>query len=710
MKAILYVIKAIAGIAFALFALISCKESSNTMKPPVADKNDTVLTAHGHQRTDPYYWMNNRENPAVLEYLKAENEYTQDMMRGVDSLRNDIFKEMVGRIAQTDMSAPYFLNGYFYYTRYEEGKEYPIYCRKKGKLDNVEQIMLDVNQLAIGHSFFNVAGLNVSPDNRLLAYGVDTVSRRNYTLHIKNLETGELYPERIPNTTGNVAWSADNQTIFYSVKDQTTLRPYLIYRYKLGSGNVSEDLVFSEEDETYAVSVYNSKSREFVFIASYGNMSSEFRFLNAGTPQGSFTVIQQRQPEIEYYPSHYKEHFYIRTNLNAPNFRLVKAPVTDPGEENWQEVIPHRQDVLLDDFEVFRSYLALNERFGGLPHIRIIQWADGKEFFPEFPDPAYMVYFSVNPEFNTDFLRYGYTSLTTPSSVYDLNMKTKETTLMKRQEVLGGYDPADYVSERLMIPAHDGVEVPLSLVYRKDTKLNGEAPLLLVGYGSYGSSYDPSFSSARLSLIDRGFIYAIAHVRGGEEMGRNWYEDGKKLKKINTFNDFIDCGRYLTKNGYTNPDKLFASGGSAGGLLIGAVINMEPELFRGVIAAVPFVDVVTTMLDESIPLTTGEYNEWGNPNEKEYYDYMLSYSPYDNVVEQNYPNILVTTGWHDSQVQYWEPAKWVAKLRDKKTDDNILLLWTNLDYGHGGASGRFERLKEVALEYSFLLMLLGIES
>jgi len=710
MKFKLHVIKASAGIAFVFFALISCKESSTTMTPPIAEKNDTILTAHGHQRTDPYYWMNNRENPAVLEYLKAENAYTQEMMRDVDSLRNDIFKEMVARIAQTDMSAPYFLNGYFYYTRYEEGKEYPIYCRKKDNLDNAEEIMLDVNQLAKGHSFFNVAGLNVSPDNRLLAYGVDTVSRRNYTLHIKNLETGELYPERIPNTTGNAAWSADNLTLFYSVKDQTTLRPYLIYRYKLGAGNVSDDLVYSEDDETYAVTVYNSKSREFVFIASYGNMSSEFRFLNAEDPQGSFKLIQERQPEIEYYPSHYKDHFYIRTNLSAPNFRLVKTPVTAPGEENWQEVIPHRQDVLLDDFEVFRSYLALNERFGGLSHIRIIQWEDGTEFFPEFPDPAYMVYFSVNPEFNTDVLRYGYTSLTTPSSVYDMNMKTKETTLMKRQEVLGGYDPAEYVSERLMIPARDGAEVPLSLVYRKNTKLNGEAPLLLVGYGSYGSSYDPSFSSARLSLIDRGFIYAIAHVRGGEEMGRSWYEDGKKLKKINTFNDFIDCGRYLTKNGYTNPEKLFASGGSAGGLLIGAVINMEPELFSGVIAAVPFVDVVTTMLDESIPLTTGEYNEWGNPNEKEYYDYMLSYSPYDNVVEQAYPNILVTTGWHDSQVQYWEPAKWVAKLRDTKTDDNILLLWTNLDYGHGGASGRFERLKEVALEYSFLLMLLGIES
>lgn len=708
MKITLLFLNRIALAGAAISVLTACNEKKENMKAPVADKIDKQLTAHGDTRIDPYYWMNDREDPRVLEYLEAENAYTTAMLKHTEALQEKIYEEITSRIDQTDESVPYFYNGYFYYRKYEEGKEYPVYCRKKGSLENPEEIMLDVNVMAEGHDFFSVAGMNVSPDNRLLAYGVDTVSRRQYTLHIKDLLSGEIFTDKIPNTTGSVAWAADNKTFFYTAKDETTLRPDRIFRHILMAG-MEDELVYQEEDETFTTYAYNSKSREYVLIGSFSTLSTEYRFLEANNPTGQFRLLQKRMKDLEYYPSHYEGWFYLRTNLDARNFRLMRTSVKSPSLENWEEVIPHRDDVLLEDFEVFRSYLTVNERFDGLTHIRIIGWENGEDYFLEFDDPAYMAYFSVNPEFDTDVLRYGYTSLTVPNSIYDFNMKTKVRTLKKQEKVIGGYDPAEYRSERLKVEADDGTLVPVSLVYKTGTPVDGTSPLLLVGYGSYGSSYDPGFSSARLSLLDRGFIYAIAHVRGGEEMGRQWYEDGKLLKKKNTFTDFIDCAEFLVENEYSAPDKLFAMGGSAGGLLMGAIINIRPELFKGIVAAVPFVDVVTTMLDESIPLTTGEYDEWGNPNEKEYYDYMLSYSPYDNVTNQKYPNMLVTTGWHDSQVQYWEPAKWVAKLRDMKTGDNVLLLWTNLEYGHGGASGRFKRYREVAMEYAFILDLNGIK-
>ncbi len=677
------------------------------MKPPVAKKIDKELTIHGHTRLDPYYWLNERENPEVIDYLNAENKYTKSLMKHTEKFQEKLFKEIVGRIKQTDMSVPYKFNGYFYYTRYEEGKEYPVYCRKKGSLKAVEEIMINANELARGHSFFNIKNLVVSNDNRLLAYSVDTVSRRIYTIHFKNLETGEMMAEKIENTSGNADWANDNKTLFYSTKDET-LRPEKIWRHVLGTGRQRDVLVYHEKDPIYSTSVYKSKSRAYMIIGSYGTLSTEYRYLKADDPGGEFIVFQPRQKDLEYSIGHYKNKFYILTNYKAKNFRLMEASVGKTSLQHWKEVIPHRKDVLLEDFEVFENFLTVNERIEGLSQLRILDWKNDKDYYIEFDEPVFTSYFSVNPEFDTDILRIGYTSMTIPSSIYDYNMLTHKRKLLKRQEVVGGYEPAEYLSERHWVTAGDGAKVPVSLVYRKDLKRADGNPLLLYGYGSYGYSMDPYFSSVRLSLLDRGFIFAIAHVRGGEEMGRLWYEDGKLLKKKNTFTDFIDCGEYLVKQKYADQEKLYAMGGSAGGLLVGAVYNMRPDLFKGIVAAVPFVDVITTMLDESIPLTTSEYDEWGNPNDSAYYKYMLSYSPYDNVAELDYPAMLVTTGLHDSQVQYWEPAKWVARLRDKKTGNNVLLLRTNMDYGHGGASGRFEQYRETALEYAFLLDQAGV--
>ncbi|MFC2106932.1 S9 family peptidase [Bacteroidota bacterium] len=676
------------------------------MKAPDAKKISKELSIHGDTRIDEYYWMKDRENPEVLEYLKAENEYTKELLKETEELQKTIYDEIVGRIKQTDMSVPYFLSGYYYYSRYEEGFEYPIYCRKMGSLENKEEIMLNVNEMAKGYDFYNVTGLNVSPDNNLISYGVDTISRRLYTIHIKNLSTGEIFTDAIPNTIGRAAWAKDNKTLFYANKDIETLRPGKIYRHIIGEDVKSDKLIFTEDDVTFNTYVFNSKSDDFIFIGSFSTLTTEYRFLDAKDPMGEFKLVQARKRDLEYSVSHFKNKFYIKTNYNAKNFRLMETKISSPGIEHWKEVIPHRDNVLLEDVEIFKNFLVLNERKDGLANIRVIGWENKEDYYIRFEDPTYAAYISTNPDFNTDILRYSYTSLVIPSSVYDYNMISKEKSLMKQQEVVGGYNSADYRSERVYATAPDGTKVPISMVYKTGTEMNGTNPLLLVGYGSYGSSYDPGFRSSRLSLIDRGFIYAIAHIRGGEDMGRQWYEDGKLLKKKNTFTDFIACGEYLIQEKYTNNDKLFALGGSAGGLLIGAVINMKPEIFKGAIAAVPFVDVITTMLDESIPLTTGEYDEWGDPNNKKYYDYMLSYSPYDNVVKQDYPALLVTTGWHDSQVQYWEPAKWVAKMRDYKTDNNELLLWTNLEYGHGGASGRFKRYEETAMEYAFLISLL----
>ncbi len=675
--------------------------------PPVAEKIPHELTAHGDTRSDDYFWLNRRDNPKVIAYLEAENAYLEAALKHTETLQEKLFSEIVGRIEQTDASVPYRENGYYYYTRYEEGREYPIYCRKKGTLEAEEQVLLDVNRMAEGYDYFSVAGHSISPDNTLMAYGVDTVSRRQYTLYFKNLNTGEMLSDTIPNTPGRAVWADDNKTVFYALKDDT-LRPFKISKHSLGS-DASEDVeVFHEADNTYAVAVFKTKSKRFLVIASESTLSSEYRFLEAGRPDGDFKVVHPREADLLYSVDHLGDHFYIRTNHDAANFRLMKTPVRNAGKANWTEVIPQREDVLLREFELFRDYLVLGEMKAGIPAIRIIRWKDGAEHNLDFGEAAYMASPSTNPEIDTEILRYDYASLTTPASVYDYNIRTREKTLLKQQEVLGGFDPGNYQAERLVATARDGIEVPISLVYRKGRAKDGKGPLLLYGYGSYGSSMVPTFRSDRLSLIDRGFVYAIAHIRGGQEMGRWWYEDGKLLKKKNTFTDFIDCAEFLIEEKYAAADQVFAMGGSAGGLLMGAVVNMRPDLWKGVIAAVPWVDVVTTMLDDSIPLTSGEWDEWGDPRKKEYYDYMLSYSPYDQVKAQDYPAMLVTTGLHDSQVQYWEPAKWVAKLRALKTDDHLLVLHTNLDAGHGGQSGRFRRYRETALEYAFILDLLGI--
>jgi oligopeptidase B len=674
--------------------------------PPVAKKIPHELVIHGDIRIDNYFWLNDRENPEVIDYLKAENEYTSAMMKDTKKLQKKLYNEIVGRIPQTDISVPYFTNGYFYYTRFEEGKEYPVFCRKKGTLEAAEEIMLNVNEMAKGHEYYQVAAITVSPDNKMIAYGVDTVSRRLYTIYFKNLETGEILSESIPSTSGVAEWANDNSTVFYVIKDKQTLRPYKVYRYKILSDKNSIP-IYEEADETYHTYVYKSRSKEYIIIGSTSTLSDEYRILRADDPNGEFKVFQQRERELEYSIDHYRDKFFIRTNLNAKNFRLMETPVSATSKENWKEVIPHRTDVLLEDFMNFDKYMVVEERIKGNTNLRIINMDSADEHYIDFGEEVYTAWISINPEFSTELLRIGYSSLTTPMTIYDYNMRTQEMILLKRQEVVGGHNPEDYQSIRLYAKAADGKEVPISMVYKKGTPLDGSAPLLLYGYGSYGITMDPNFNSSRLSLLDRGFIYAIAHIRGGEFLGREWYDDGKLLKKKNTFTDFIACAQYLVDNHYTQTDRLMADGGSAGGLLIGAVVNMRPDLFKGVIAAVPFVDIVTTMLDESIPLTTGEYDEWGNPNIKEYYEYMLSYSPYDNVEAKDYPNMLVTTGLHDSQVQYWEPAKWVAKLRVMKTDNNLLLLYTNMEAGHGGASGRFKQHKETALEYAFLLKLVG---
>lgn len=675
---------------------------------PKAIKKPKKLSIHGHTRIDNYYWLNDRDNKEVIDYLNQENDYTKKMLSHTEEFQQKLFKEMVGRIKQTDLSVPYMLRGYAYYSRYEKGKEYPVYCRKKGGEDGVEEIMLDVNKMAEGKSYYDVTGLTVSPDNRLLAYGVDEVSRRKYTLYIKDLITGDIYKESVPNTDGSYVWANDNKTLFYDVKDDVTLRTYKIRKHTIGKSSDTDTDVFEEKDETFSCYVYKSKSDDYIFIGSYSTLTSEIRYIDADKPNDVFKVIQPRVRDLLYDADHFGEYFYIRTNLDAKNFKLVKTPIDKTQKENWVEVIPHRSDVLLDSYEIFKDYLVLNERIKGLINIRIKSWKGDQDYYISFDEPTYDAYTSINPDFNTMFLRYNYTSLITPNSVYDYNLETKQSVLRKQQEVVGGYEKSLYTSERLYAKAEDGTLVPISLVYRNDIVTQGQpAPLLLYGYGSYGSSMDPYFSSVRLSLLDRGFVFAIAHIRGGQEMGRQWYEDGKLLKKKNTFTDFIDCAKFLIEKGYTQPEHLYAMGGSAGGLLMGAIVNMRPDLFNGIVAQVPFVDVVTTMLDESIPLTTGEFDEWGNPKDKKYYEYMLSYSPYDNVESKAYPNMLVTTGLHDSQVQYWEPAKWVAKLRDLKTDNNKLLMWCEMEAGHGGKSGRFERLKEIALEYAFLLDLEG---
>lgn len=673
------------------------------MEKPLAKKKPHELVIHGDTRIDNYYWLNERENPEVIDYLEQENLYQETMMKDTESLQNELYEEILGRIKQDDMSYPVKRNGYFYYSRFEEGKEYPVYCRRKDNMENPEQILLDANEMSVGHHYFDIGAYTISPDNKLIAYSVDTVSRRQYHIFIKDIESGKIFTEDIENTTGNMVWANDNVTLFYSVKDES-LRSCKIMRHKLNASQNDDELVYFEEDTSFNCFVAKSKSRRYIMIMSESTLSSEVRFVDADNPYDEFKIFQKRQQDLLYGIGHYANDFYILTNADgARNFKIMKTPVDKTEKENWTEIMSHRDDVLIEDFDLFADYLVVEERKEGLIKIRVMTW-DGKiDYYIDFGEPAYTAYSLGNPDFDSHLLRYSYNSMSTPSSLYEYDMENRVTNLLKRQEIIGGYDPSEYVTERHFAPSHDGTMVPISLVYKKDMKKEEGNPLVLYGYGSYGSSMDAYFSTARLSLLNRGFVWAIAHIRGGEEMGRQWYEDGKLLKKKNTFLDFIYCGKYLVNQSYTAYDKMFAMGGSAGGLLVGAVANMEPEMWRGIVAQVPFVDVVTTMLDESIPLTTGEYDEWGNPNVKDYYDYMKSYSPYDNVEKKNYPAMLVTTGLHDSQVQYWEPAKWVAKLRELKTDDNPLYLKTNMDFGHGGASGRFEGIKEIALEYAFLI-------
>lgn len=693
---------------------------TKTMKPPVAEKVPHELKMHGDTRIDNYYWMrlsDEQKNAAepdeqtrkVLDYLHAEDDYTNAVMKHTEPLQENLFEEITGRIRQNDESVPYPDNGYFYYTRYEEGREYPVYCRKQGSLEAEEEVLLNANDLATGHSFFSIGGMSVSPDNKILAFGVDTIGRRRYVVYFKNLETGDLLSDEIPNTTGSAAWANDNKTVFYTRKNRETLRAERILRHTLGMDALNDPEVYYEADEEFSTGVFRTKSGQYLMIYSDQTLSTEYRYLDADNPNGDFQVIQPRQENLEYSVDHFGNHFYIRTNAGgAKNFKMMRTPVNKTGMDHWETVIPYADSVYLTGFEIFKNFLVLSERINGLTQIRVVAWDGSTDYLIPFEEETYVARPSVNREFNTDVLRFSYSSLTTPTSVYDFNMDTRKRILMKQDEVVGGYDPSLYEARRLFATAADGTHVPISLVYKKGLERDGNNPALIYGYGSYGYPLDPYFSSVRLSLLDRGFVYAMAHIRGGGEMGRSWYEDGKLLKKMNTFTDFIACSEYLIDQKYTAPDKLFAQGGSAGGLLMGAVVNMRPDLYKGVIAAVPFVDVVTTMLDESIPLTTFEYDEWGNPNEKKYYDYMLSYSPYDQVKTQDYPNMLVTTGYWDSQVQYWEPAKWVAKLRDMKSDDNLLLLHINWDAGHGGASGRFRRYRETALEYAFMFDLLGI--
>ncbi|SMC64400.1 oligopeptidase B [Moheibacter sediminis] len=678
------------------------------MQAPKAKKIEKKLEIHGDVRVDNYYWLNDRENKEVIKYLEDENAYTKSQLSDTDAFQKSLFEEMKSRIKEDDASVPYKYNGYWYSTRYVKGGEYPIHSRRKENIDAKEEILFDVNEMAKGYDYYNLNGLNISENNELAAFGQDVVSRRIYTIQIKDLKSGKILSDKLENTTGGSVWAADNKTLFYTRKDET-LRAYQIWKHILGTPQSEDKLIFEEKDDTFNTFVYKSKSRKYIIIGSGSTVSNEYRFIPADQPNAEWTVLQPRERDLEYSIEHYGEDFYILTNKDkATNFKLMKTPVTKPGKANWVDVIPHRADTYLEGFEIFKEFLVLEERTNGLIEMNIRSWNNKINYNLPFKEEAYTAYVSTNIDFDTDVLRYGYMSMTTPNSTIDFNMKTKESEVKKEQPVLGDFNKANYTTKRIWVTARDGKKVPVSVVYKNSTKLNADTPLLLYAYGSYGATMDPYFSSTRLSLLDRGFVYAIAHIRGGQELGRPWYEDGKMLTKKNTFNDFVDVSKYLIDENYTSAKHLYAMGGSAGGLLMGAIINQAPDLYRGVVAQVPFVDVVTTMLDDSIPLTTGEYDEWGNPNDKTYYDYMKSYSPYDNIEKKSYPNMLVTTGLHDSQVQYWEPAKWVAKLRELKTDNNLLLLETNMEAGHGGASGRFESLKEVALEYAFIFKLEGI--
>jgi len=675
------------------------------MQAPKAKKIPKVLEKHGDKRIDNYYWLRERENPEVIQYLKDENAYFESQSKPYKNLEKTLFSEMKSRIKEEDESVPYFENGYFYQTKYFKGKEYPVYIRRKGNLSAPEEIIFDVNKMAENHSYYKITGIEISPDNRYAVFGEDSSGRRQYTLKIKDLKTGKILSESIENTTGSAVWANDNKTLFYTKKDPETLRAFQIYKHQLGTHPEKDQLIYEEKDDIFDAFVTKSKSNKFIYIASFSTLTTEYQYISADKPDSKFKIFAPRKRGVEYNIFHQGNQFYILTNKDkATNFKLMKTSESETEMKNWQEFIPHRENIMLEDAEVFDNFLVVQERENGLNRLRVIK--ENEDYYVDFKEETYNLYMTYNPEMATEKFRFVYNSMTTPSSVIEFDTKSKQQEVLKEQEIPGGkFNKNNYQSLRIWAPSRDGKKIPVSIVYKKGIALNGKNPLLLYGYGSYGITVDPGFSANRLSLLDRGFIFAIAHIRGGEYLGRPWYEDGKLLKKKNTFNDFIDVAKHLIQQQYTNTEHLYAMGGSAGGLLMGAVMNDAPELFKGMVAQVPFVDVLTTMLDDSIPLTTGEYDEWGNPNEKTYYDYMKSYSPYDNVEKKDYPNLLVTTGLHDSQVQYWEPAKWVAKLRDLKTDNNILLMHTDMESGHGGASGRFKSLNDTARDYAFLINL-----
>ena len=698
------------SVAYSVTFALGCNSNHKSMpnsniSPPVADVVPYQHKIHNHIRKDPYYWLNQRDNPEVLDYLERENDYYQKMTAHTQSFQQELYEEMRSRIKEDDSSVPYFYNGYWYITRYEEGKDYPIYLRKKGALTAKEEVLFDCNEMAQGKDYFRLVGISVSPDNTKVAFGIDTVSRRQYTLKIKDLISDKLLETKIENTTGGSVWAADNATLFYNKKDDQTLRSEAVYKHQINSTKQADQLVFEEVDETYSVYVSSSKSREFIFISSHSTTTSEHRFIRSDQPEADFKIIQTRTTGLEYDVAHFGDHFYLHTNFNgATNFQIMRTAIDQTSSEFWEPLLPHRKDVLIEDVELFDQYWVVNERENGLSRLRIMHWDNTTDYYLPIDEETYTLHISINPEFKSTQLRYVFNSLTTPSSVIEFDMLSQQKTILKTQEVLGDvFDPSHYRSQRLWADARDGAKIPISIVYHKDTQLTETTPILQYAYGSYGHTIDPSFSSNRLSLLARGFAFAIAHIRGGEYMGRHWYEEGKLLKKKNTFYDFIDCSKFLIEQKLTSPEHLYANGGSAGGLLMGVIINLSPELYNGVIADVPFVDVVTTMLDDTIPLTTSEYDEWGNPNEKGYFDYMLSYSPYDQVKAQDYPHLLVTSGLHDSQVQYFEPTKWVARLRAHKTDQNLLFLDTNMKAGHSGASGRFDSLKELAKKFAFII-------
>ncbi len=692
-----------------LFSFTYSQNNNNIMskniKAPIATIKPKTLEKHGDIRIDNYFWLNDKENPEVISYLNQENEYYNAMTSDSKAFQTELYEEMKNRIKEDDQSVPYFYNGYFYITRFEKGQDYPIYSRKKGSLDAKEEIMFNCNEMAKDQKYFQLSGVSISNDNQLAIFAIDNLGNRVYTLQIKNLITGEILPHKIEKVTGNATWANDNKTIFYTKQDQKTLRSDTVLKHKLGTDAAKDEVIYFEKDDTFDVSVMKGKSKKYIAISSSSTLTDEYRIILADEPDSKFKIFQKRVRGLEYSISHYGDSFYIVTNKDkATNFKIMKTNESNTSKEYWTDLISHREEVLIEGIDIFKDYLVVSERSNGLNKIRIMPWSGKGEYYLPFEIETYTAYTTTNVDFDTDILRYGYQSMATPSSVIDFNMKTKTKEVKKEQEVLGGkFDKNNYIEERVWATATDGTKVPISMVYKKGLEKNGKNPLLLYAYGSYGISMDPYFSSTRLSLLDRGFIYAIVHIRGGEDLGRQWYEDGKLLKKKNTFTDFIDCSKFVIKEKYTSEQHLYAEGGSAGGLLMGAIINMNPELYNGVIAQVPFVDVITTMLDDTIPLTTGEYDEWGNPNVKKYYNYMKSYSPYDNVKKQEYPNMFVSTGLYDSQVSYWEPAKWVAKLRVLKTNDKKLFLNINMDAGHGGASGRFEALKELAKEFSFLL-------